>query len=443
MEIVNSKQFDMVDHFKTLAPTLWSGEGEALRAVREARLADFVKHGIPSTKNDDWRFMNLTPFTTTAFVPARLDPNQAKTDLAVKRYQSPSDINILIKNGSLVKDLPKSWALPTGVRIAALQELAKTNSNALIPLLTAMDMVADNTFAALNDCLWQNGVLIDIENSASGQELIHIIHLLDDATQPVISSPRVIINVGRAASVVIMETFCSTTRSKITTWSNSLTDIHLSENATCRYFQNQAEATKALHTGMTRVVQDTNSRFSSYCITTGGAVTRNDLAVELKGEGADAALYGIYSISDTQLVDNHTNIRHLTPRASSNQVYKGILAQAGHAVFNGKIYVHPSAQGTNSFQVNNNLLLGEQSRVNTKPQLEIFADDVKCSHGATVGQLNEEEVLYLQMRGIAKQDAVKMLTQGFVDDILMNIQSVSAKEKLALSLQPTIAAALN
>ncbi|MBI5415840.1 MAG: SufD family Fe-S cluster assembly protein, partial [Candidatus Omnitrophica bacterium] len=171
-----------------------------------------------------------------------------------------------------------------------------------------------------------------------------------------------------------------------------------------------------------------------------GAIARNNLDVVLEGEGAGAVLNGLYSVYREQLVDNHTSVDHRVPNATSNQLYKGVLNDAARAVFNGKIFVRPAAQKTNSYQLNKNLLLGKDCRVDTKPQLEIFADDVKCTHGATIGQLDEDELFYLQARGISRKEAVRILTQGFVDDLIGKISSESIRRKISRLLAPSLEA---
>ena len=218
---------------------------------------------------------------------------------------------------------------------------------------------------------------------------------------------------------------------------SALTDISLAKNALLYYSRAQKENLKSYHIGNTRVWQERDSNFQGFSFVAGGALIRNNLDVVLNGEGAQSFLNALYSVYGTQHVDNHTSVDHRVPNCMSNQLYKGILNGASRAVFNGKIFVRPIAQKTNSYQLNKNLLLGKDCRVDTKPQLEIFADDVKCTHGATIGQMNEEELFYLQTRAIGKQDATRMLARGFAEDVLNQIKNEAVHQKLTEYLQPS------
>jgi Fe-S cluster assembly protein SufD len=219
-----------------------------------------------------------------------------------------------------------------------------------------------------------------------------------------------------------------------------LTDIYLAPNAVCRYNQVQRESLKATHINATRVWQERDAVFDGFSLTVGGAVTRHNLDIIINGEGGQATLNGLYSVRERQHVDNHTSVDHRFPNGTSNQLYKGILNDQARAVFNGKIFVRPIAQLTNSYQLNKNLILGKDCRVDTKPQLEISADDVKCTHGATVGQLNDEEIFYLRTRAIPRSKAVEMLSHGFVDDILNKIQHPRVREHFQELVKPTLSA---
>ena len=222
--------------------------------------------------------------------------------------------------------------------------------------------------------------------------------------------------------------------------SNALTDIFLSENAVLHYCKSQKESLKAFHIGQTRVWQEWDSQFDGFSFMAGSLLTRNNLDIVLNGEGTGATLNALYSAGGHQHVDNHTSVDHRAPNCTSNQLYKGILNEAARAVFNGKVFVRPIAQKTNSYQLNKNLLLGKDCRVDTKPQLEIFADDVKCTHGATIGQLDEDELFYLQTRCIPKKAATQMLAQGFVEDLFSQIKSNSIHQKLNILIEPSFKA---
>ena len=260
-------------------------------------------------------------------------------------------------------------------------------------------------------------------------------HITTVDKDDVMTLPRSLIIVGESAQAEILESHISTAAHFY--FSNALTDILVNQNANLKYYKAQSEGPKAYHIGTTRVLQGQGSQFESFSFSIGAKLTRNNLNIFLNGEGSSAVLNGLYAVSDSQHVDNHTSVDHRPPRCVSNQLYKGILDGSATAAFNGKIFVRRIAQQTNSYQLNKNLLLGKGCQVNTKPQLEIFADDVRCTHGATIGQLNEEELFYLESRAIPKNLAVKMLARGFVDDILSKLTNVEIHKRFENLLTKT------
>jgi len=246
--------------------------------------------------------------------------------------------------------------------------------------------------------------------------------------QDTVVFPRSIIHVGTGAKVSILESHIGFTANSY--WSNALTDMRIGENAQVQYCKAEGESSHTVHTVTTRIWQERSSQLESFSFAHRAKLVRNNLTILLKGEGTNTIMNGLYAIDGLQHVDNHTLLDIQQPNCTSYQLYKGILNDAAHAVFNGKIYVHPIAQKTNAYQLNKHLLLGKESRVDTKPQLEIFADDVKCTHGATVGQLSDEEIFYLQSRAVTKELASQLLAKGFIDDVLNTITSDSIRQKL-------------
>ena len=213
--------------------------------------------------------------------------------------------------------------------------------------------------------------------------------------------------------------------------SNAVTDMRIASNAVVGYCKAQAESHQAVHIGTTRIWQEKASSLDSFSFDHGGVFARNNLSILIKGEGTNTIMNGLYGLDGDQHVDNHTLLDIQHPNCTSYQLYKGLLNGKSRAIFNGKIYVHAIAQKTNAYQLNKHLLLGNQARVDTKPQLEIFADDVKCTHGATIGQLSQEEIFYLQSRCITQQMAIQLLSKGFIDDIINTIKCDSIRGKLS------------
>ena len=268
--------------------------------------------------------------------------------------------------------------------------------------------------------------------------MIHIIHVASGDSKAFIA-PRNVIYAEQSSECTILESHIAF-EDNSTYLATPLSDFYLEENSTIHYAKAQKESLKAYHVGNTRVWQERNTNFDSISIMVGAAITRNNLDIVIDGEGSNANLHGLYFLHGKQHADNHTSVDHRQPNCTSNQLYKGILEGSSRSVFNGKIFVNEIAQLTNSYQLNKNLLLGKDCRVDTKPQLEIFADDVKCTHGATIGQLEKDEVFYLQSRCISKQDATKILVRGFIEDLLVDVSSETLQDKIHWLVEPAIQA---
>jgi Fe-S cluster assembly protein SufD len=281
----------------------------------------------------------------------------------------------------------------------------------------------------MNQALFLDGAYVHVEKGAVVEPLVHIIHVTSGVEENTIVFPRTFINVEESAQINILESYISF--EDISYFSNGVTDMKIAPNAVVQYCKAQVESPKAIHVGATRIWQERTSTLETFSFAHGAKIARNNLSILLKGEGANTILNGFYALDGNQHVDNHTLLDIQQPNCTSYQLYKGLLNDASRAVFNGKIYVHSEAQKTNGYQLNKHLVLGKDARVDTKPQLEIFADDVKCTHGATIGQLSEEEVFYLQSRCITKEKAIQLLSKGFIDDIINTIKSESTRRKLS------------
>ena len=413
-------------------------EPQWLSEWRQKGLERFQQLGIPNVKNEEWKYTDITPIIKRKYQLNGQEQWQDNGMLAA--YSAATDIHIVFINGAFSEALSNISHLPKGLKITSFEEALTRKEGLVEQLLKKYKAEEENAFTALNRAFFSQGFFLDIgADSILKDRLIHIIHVTHTPEKEIFTAPRSLITIGESAEAAILEThLCSSNTAVYLV--NSLTDIFLAENATLNYGKAQNESPQSFHISQTRVWQDRNSNFNSSLLTTQGAIIRNNLDVILDGEGASALLNGLYSLRGRQLVDNHTCVEHRRPNAVSNQLYKGILNDASHAVFNGKIIVRPIAQKTNSYQLNKNLLLGKDCRIETKPQLEIFADDVKCTHGATIGQLDEDEVFYLQTRCIAKKEAIRMLAQGFMEEIVTKVTNLSVQEKLNKLLQPSLAA---
>jgi len=391
-------------------------------------LSRFHELGIPTVKDEEWKYTSLATLADQTFEIASNDVPQINPDVLAK-YCDNREINIVLINGVFSKDLSNVDKIPDGVAISPLTEAH----------LTKHKLTDATTFVALNEAINTNGTYIAIDEKAVVQDLIHIIHVTSPGSRRIITAPRALIVSGKSSEATILETHVSFDE-EVIYFSNALTDIFLGENATLHYCKSQKESLSAFHIGRTRIWLKRDSNLDGFSFMTGSKLARNDLDIVLDGEGAHATLNALYSVYKDQHIDNHTSVDHRVPNCTSSQLYKGILNHTSRAVFNGKIFVRPIAQLTNSYQLNKNLLLGKNCRIDTKPQLEIFADDVKCTHGATIGQLDEDEMFYLQTRCIPRTVATQMLAHGFVDDLFSQIKSDSIHAKLNVLMEPSFEA---
>lgn len=432
------KNTSFLEQLEELAQTLSRESApDWIRQVRKDGLRRFHEVGIPTTKDEEWKYTNISALAGPHYILAG-QPDGRVPLAALKSCCSSADINIVFINGIFSKELSQ-LNVETGVDVLALPQALSAYPAVFQDIGHYYDPQKESAFVALNKALTRDGVYIGIKDKVIANRLIHIVHVSDAGGKPIITAPRTVIRIGKSAEATVLETHIAFADEAVYL-TVPLTDIIVEDNATFFYVKAQKESLRAYHVGATRVWQQRDSTFNGFALDTGAAIARNNLDVVLNGAGATAFLNGLYSVYKDQLVDNHTSVDHREPNAISNQLYKGVLNDAGRAVFNGKIFVRPVAQLTNAYQLNKNLLLGKECQVSTKPQLEIFADDVKCTHGATIGQLNEDEIFYLQARGIPRAAATRLLTQGFVNDVLERVQRADVRQRLEQLLVPTLAA---
>ena len=329
--------------------------------------------------------------------------------------------------------------LPRDVWIESMGEVLITDPKILRPHLTASAPVeAPSAFAALNDALWRDGALVHVPAGAAVAGPIHLLFVATGAGAARVEHPRSLIVLERESRATLVESYAAL-GGDAPYLTNATTDIVLAEGAALDHYKIQSEGGGAFHIGRTRARQARESRFGSCAITFDGRLVRNEVTVRLEAETAGCWLNGLFVVGGRQHVDTHTVVDHAAPRATSRQLYKGILDGHARGVFNGRVIVRPGATGTDAHQTNKNLLLSDGVEVDSKPQLEIFADDVKCSHGAADGQVAEEAVFYLKSRGLDEVSARTLLTFGFANEVLGAIRV----ESLRARLEALLAARLN
>jgi Fe-S cluster assembly protein SufD len=372
------------------------------RRLQQSGIARFDALGLPGSKDEEWRATNLTPLLATPFAPIR-DDTTAQLD-----------------------------KLPQGVIIGSLLAAATRFPELVEPHLGRNADYRHHPFVALNTAFLRDGVFIHVPAGAVIQHPIHIRHTVPTATHPLLWFRRCLVVMGKSSQASIVEIFESDAKHAYCT--NSVTEVVLHENANVDHYKLQREGSAAFHLGVTSVQQQRASNFRSHAIQLGGTFVRNEINVVLDGEGCECTLNGVYIADENRQIDNRTVIDHAKPRCNSHELYKGILDDKGKGIFNGKIFVRQDAQKTDAKQTNQTLLLSEDATINTKPQLEIFADDVKCTHGATVGHLDEDAVFYLRARGIGQQQARNILTFAFANEIINEIRIPAMREQLEHAL---------
>lgn len=408
---------------------------DRLGELRRGALARFAERGFPGTRIEEWKYTNLRPLERREFalaqeLPATL-PEAASLPLADAGLPT-----VAFVNGQFAAGLSRLNDLPAGVRVRSIAALLEEQPEALRPHLetaaTANDNVA-STLAELNTAFFIDGAAIDIADDARLDQPLHLLFISQRADVSVVSHPRVIVNAGRGSEIAIVEHHIGI--DDAVNFSNSVAQIVLQDNATLRHYRVQQENAQSFHISNTRVWQSRDSRYFSLNIDLGGMLVRHDLHTYLEGTNAEAILDGLFVLDGRQHCDNHTYVNHIGPHTRSRERYKGILGGRSRGVFNGKVYVEPSAQKTDSNQTSHNLLLSDNAEIDTKPELEIYADDVKCNHGATVGQLDETALFYLRSRGLGADEARRLLITAFAREMLDSIEAAPVKQYLEDALE--------
>ena len=390
--------------------------------LRSRAMESFAKQGIPSRKSEEYKYVNLELILKGEF--AFSSQHKISREQLVDTHILKNAIVIAIENGVLNLSNSELTNLPKGLQIIDIT-VASSNEIFQTHFSKYSDVDAD-PFVALNTALTNGGVFIHIAKGAIIEIPIHIIHI-SSVSENTIINPRNLIVVDGNANVTIIESFRNID-SKAKTFNNALTEIVIGENSIVDHYKIQDEKEFGFLLNTTHVNQNTKSVFTTETFTLSGSFVRNNLAIVLAGEHIESNLNGLYLTNENQVVDNHTLVDHRKPNCNSNELYKGIIEDKSSATFNGKIYVRKDAQKTNAFQSNKNILLSDDGTINTKPQLEIYADDVKCSHGTSTGKLDEEKVFYLRARGISEMSAKKMLMHAFASEVVDTIKIAELRD---------------
>lgn len=387
-----------------------------LSGLRKAARQKYDAQTFPTVRTEDWRFTNVTPLLD---VPYTL-PEAVEVDAAhMPAPAAQNALRLVFVNGWYMPKLSRVEALPLGTLVGPLSELGM---QAVGRHLAQIAGLQDHVFTALNTSLLTEAACLVVPAGVVLEAPVEILYLTCGAGKKCVTQPRTLIVAGEDAQATVLERFRNLGAPNDVYFTNAVAEISLARSARVDHVKLLEESTSAYHIANTQVVQAGRSAFSTHYLALGGGLVRNEVRVRFEGEYAEATVNGLYVARGKQHLDNHTVIDHAQPNCVSHELYKGILDDEAHGVFNGKIFVRKDAQKTDAKQTNKVLLLSDKATINTKPQLEIFADDVKCTHGATVGQLDAEQRYYLQSRGIPRAEAERILTFAFANDIVSRLK---------------------
>ncbi len=417
-----------------LADFAWFEKNRAVQGpswvqkIRQAAISRFAELGFPTTRDEEWKYTSVDPIAQVGFRLAKygLDGITTKALAPVTLGESAS-VQLVFVNGRYSRELSSLRSLPEGVKVESLATALKTDPAWMEPHLTRYASYQDHAFAALNTAFMEDGAFVYLPKGKVVEKPIHLLFVSILYGESAILHPRNLIIAGSNSQATIIESYIGLENSVYFT--NAVTELIAGENAVIDHYKLELESEEAFHIATLQGHLDRSSNFLSYSIALGGALVRNDVNAVLAGEGVECALNGLSLVSGRQHVDNHTRIDHVKPHGSSRELYKSILDGRSTGVFNGKIYVHKLAQKTDARQMNKNLLLSEDAVIDTKPQLEIYADDVKCTHGSTIGQLDQDSLFYLRSRGIDPEAARSLLTYAFANEIIsyMKVELIRAR----------------
>ena len=400
-----------------------------LRELSARAMNQFTTLGIPTTRDEDWRFTNITPFAARSFRIAEL------VDVAASRIESLVNDAILdaefhrlvFINGRYTPQWSHLHALPDGVIAESVAESILTHPQSIESRLGQHLAFEHSAFIALNTAFIEDGANIVVPDDIIVDRPFHLI-FLSVTDEPAFSHPRNLISIGKNSRATLIESYRGLGGAGYFT--NAVTEVTLHDSAYLDHHKLQHEQLDALHVATTLIFQEASSHFSSHYFSFGGDLSRNELNCRLDGERAQCTLNGLYMPTGDQHMDCRTRIDHVRAHCNSFEIYKGILDDRSKGVFNGKIYVHQDAQKTDAKQSNQALLLSDDATVDTKPQLEIYADDVRCTHGATVGELDEQAIYYLRSRGIPADLARTMLIFAFANDVVRGVEVPALRQHL-------------
>jgi Fe-S cluster assembly protein SufD len=403
-----------------------------LRKLRTEAMQAFAELGFPTTRLEDWKYCNVAPIAGARFQPAAYElDDRIRERVEEISFAGTDGTRLVFVNGHYVEELSTVGELPKGMKVTSLSK-AVTQAEAVAERLGRYAGHETHPFVALNTAFMEDGAFIQVPKGVVVESPIEILFVSTGGEEPWVAHPRNLVIAEQGSQVVLVESYVGLGGGVY--FNNAVTEIVAEDNAHVDYAKLQNESESAFHVATVLAYAERNAAARTHSIQFGARLGREEITMVLAGEGAEGYLYGLYVTDGQQLIDNHTTIDHARPHCSSREYYKGILDGKSTGVFNGKILVRKDAQKTDSKQSDKNLLLSESATINTKPQLEIFADDVRCTHGATIGQIDPESIFYLRSRGIGLEEARNLLMVAFAGEIIHHVKAGPFQRQLKAAL---------
>lgn len=408
-----------------------------LKNLREDAYTRFVEAGFPTTHDEDWRFTNVSTIAQTPYTLAQSQAGAISAEIAAPYRLNNAVCQLVFVDGNYEPSLSIVEALPKGLEVSSLAAAIEEQPESVREHLGRYLGRRMDAFGALNSALFADGAFIRIARGTVVERPISLLYLTSAGDFPLMNHPRNLVIADRGSQAAIVEDYVSFGDGA--TFSNSITEILAQEEAVVTHYLIEREGARASNVSTLRIEQERASNVTSHSVLVGGGLVRNNVHPVLAGRGAECLINGLFIGNGKQHLDNYMLVEHVGQFCSSRQFYNGILDDHAHGVFHGRIIVHKDAQRTDSKQTNRNLLLCDDARVDTKPQLEIYADDVKCTHGATIGQLDENQLFYLRARGIGEEDARRVLLYAFAGECLDRMAEQGVREKMSRLIHKRLA----
>lgn len=408
------------------APAAWLGE------LRRGAMESFAETGFPSVRNEDWKYTSVLPALRERLEPVlpdevRFDDSAIDSLLSRATGVDAASPLLVFVDGCLDAGRSRAGA-QKGLRISSLRQRLNDDPAELEPWLGKYLPVSTHGFAALNTAFLDDGAVIEIAEGAAIEQPLHVVYVSTSRDKPFVSHPRNVIVAAAGSSAMVVEQYLGAASARYLT--NAASEVVLGRSAALGHMRIQDEATSGFHVARVQVEQAAGSSFVSHAFGFGAALSRTELAVRLGGEEAECRLAGLYAVDGSRHVDHHLFVDHASPRTRSDQLYKGVLEDSSRGVFTGRVVVRAGSQKIKAMQSNPSLLLGSGAVAETRPQLEIYADDVACNHGATIGRLSEDALFYLLSRGIDPREARRILVSGFAAEVVENVVPASLREAM-------------